>query len=311
MDFITNIIGLTSTDTTLSGLYVDDTTPGRIPLAEAFYQESTPQANLIEEAFFEALRRLRIVTEKRLTKNYSPARATIGNVSTWSSYISGLNDLKYLAIVPKLRGLTLRINEVKIHLESGVYAGQFWIYRGDTVVYTNMVDGEIEAFTDQTIDMTENIYIVYSDSARPKNFTHNTCCGKSQAYKSLVMVGAHDVASLTDMGYYPSTHTNGIEVKCYIDCDGFKFISELDFEENVFGIVFAKLVQQIARYNLGYWIMTNNKVTPYAMVKEEELTVILEYLKNDIETNLNFLPEVYDHSDCYVCSGMYKSEILI
>jgi hypothetical protein len=119
------------------------------------------------------------------------------------------------------------------------------------------------------------------------------------------------VAAVADLEFLSSNYCQGIEIKGVLDCDGFKFIDELNYQTNVFGIVYAKLVQQIARYNIGYWIMTNNKVTPYAMVKEEELTTVMEYLKQDIDTMLKFLPENYDHSDCYVCSGMYKSEILI
>lgn len=307
---ITNIIGVISTDTTISGLYVDDTSAGRIPVTEAFYQESSVQAVLVEQAFNEALRKLRVSIEKRLTRNYSPARALIGHKSDYTSYLTASN-IKFLAINSKLRGLTIMINSVKIYTESGIYAGQFSIYQDGAVVYTNLVDGSIVPFTQQTFNLDKDLFIVYDSELKPRNFKHTPCCGNPTPYKSLINVGSGSVDSISDLEYMNCVYTQGIEIEAYLDCDGFKFLDELDYEKSVFGIVFAKLVQQVARYNLGYWIITNNKVTPYSMVNAEELTVILEYLKNDIETMLNYLPENYDHSDCYVCSGMYKSEIII
>ena len=95
------------------------------------------------------------------------------------------------------------------------------------------------------------------------------------------------------------------------DCDGFQFMQNLDYTKSPFGIVFAKLVQQIARKNIGYWIMTNENISAYSNAKDEELRSILEYLSGDIQTMISYLPENYDHSDCYRCNGVYKDEILI
>lgn len=319
MDCLNNIVGITDTPnlclpiytTSVSGLYLEDTSSGRIPLSSAFYTNTQLIEKLIPDAVKEAIREVRLATEKRLLRVYNSHMTTIGYRNDYTGLMSATTGYYFIALKPKnIRGAIMKLNAITIFTQSGKHTGNIKILQGiygETVLY----DGLIGNFEPMTIDMShEDIFVCYQGAA-PRNFMHRGCCGKTPKYSGYVWVGSGTVDDLENIQYQDSEYCQGIELQVIFDCDGFQFLDKLDFQRSPFGIVFAKLVQQIARKNVGYWLLTDSNVTAYSMVKEEEIRAVLDYLVNDIREMIAYLPENYDHSDCYRCTGVFKDEILI
>lgn len=318
MDCLSNIIGIIETPTVElpnvttsdSGLWLEDTTTGRIPVEAAFYNNTDVIDNIIPEAINEAVKELRKYSEDRLLRVYSTVSSTIGFARDWSTFLAADAGYYYIWLDPKLRkGGIFTLNEINIHTENGLHTGQIEIYRGEEVIYSGLQS----AFTSMTIELTDTIFIAYQGD-RPRDFKHSACCGRARTHMNYVSVGSGTVSSLVFPGLNNlpiSDYCNGIEVKGVFDCDAFSFLCGFNYTRTSFGQVFAKLVQQIARKNIAYWLLTNNKLTAYSTCKKEEINTILEYLIDDIETMLLWLPENYDYSDCYRCNGIAKGEIII
>lgn len=318
MDCLNNIVGIIETPTVElpnittsdSGLWLEDTSAGRVPLKAAFYNDTTRIEGIIPDAVKDALKALRIESDQRLTKMYTDVHSTIGFPLDYTGFLPASGDLYYLYLNPKeIKGAVIRIKEIKIHTTEGLFTGTFNIYKDDTLIFKDIVAN----FNPITLDLDGIITISYLGNP-PKNFKHTSCCGRYPTHTGYVSVGSGTVSQMP--GDLPlrqnlpnSVYNNGIEVVCTFDCDPYSFLCDLDFERTTFGMTFAKLVQQIARKNIIYWLISNNKVTAFATCKEDQLNGILEYLIDDIETMLRFLPENYDHSDCYTCNGIYKGEI--
>jgi len=315
-----NIVGIIETPTTdlpnvttsLSGLWLEDTTAGRIPVKAAFYNDNSRIGDIIKDAVKEALGGAIKAANRRLAASYTEVHSTIGFSRDWTGYITAGQTYYYLWIDPKdVKGSIWRIKEINIYTENGLHTGQIDIYKGETVVYSGLQS----AFTEMTIDLDETIYVAYAGD-RPRDFKYGACCGRTPTHHGYVSVGSGTVAALSGLpkridDLPISDYCNGIEVRGTFDCDAFSFLCGTDFVRSEMGILFAKLVQQIARKNIGFWLLTNNKVTTYAVCKEEKINQLLEYLVNDIEEMLNYIPEIYDHSDCYICNGLHAGEIRV
>ena len=318
MEFLNDIVGITENPNlcinftkSISGLYVDDITAGRIPLTPSFYKNEGVINSIIPSAVNEAIKEVRLATERRLLRVYKNHISTIGYRNDYTGLMSATDGYYFLCMKPKnIRGAIMTINTITIFTSAGKHTGNIKILKGiygETVLY----DGLIGDFERMTIDIShEDIFVCYQGAA-PRNFMHKGCCGKTPTYNGYVWVGSGTIDDLENIQYQDSEYCQGIELQVIFDCDGFQFMEKLDYTKSPFGIVFAKLVQQIARKNIGYWIMTNENISAYSNAKDEELRSILEYLSNDIQTMINYLPENYDHSDCYRCNGVYKDEILI
>lgn len=290
-----------------SGLYIDDTSKGRIPVDQAFFSNTVLLEHLIPQAVNQAIQKIHVACERRLVRHYGVNRCTIGYKDDWTDYLPASTDYYYLCIKGKgIRGGIVQFNKIKIHTQSGLHTGNIVIYSDGAEIY----NGNLSDFTPKTISIENDIFIAYK-GARPKNFKHTGCCGKYPQYQGYVLVGSGIGATTNDFIYEDSSYSNGIELDVTFDCYPWGFLCNLDFTKSTFGVVFAKLVQQIARSNIGYWIMTDDKISPYSQVKSEELQVILEYLDQDIQSMLNYLPENLSQSDCFICNGVYKNEILI
>jgi len=196
-----------------------------------------------------------------------------------------------------VNGATMTINSVKIHTQSGLHTGD---------IYMN---GVVQTFPIH-IKLEDTIYLAY-EGAAPKDFKHSGCCGKVVGYIPYLWVGSGTAESLNDVSFLENNYSQGFEVNATFDCDPLEFLCSVDFKKHTFGIVYAKLVQQIARHNIAYWILTDDKISPYSMVKEEELNIIMQYLSNDIDIMLNYLPENLNMNDCYICNGVYTHDFLI
>ena len=319
MECLSEIIGIIKTPTTalpnvtnsLSGLWLEDTSAGRVPVKAAMYNDTELIESLIPDAITEALTQLRIYTDRNLLKMYSNVHSTIGFSKDYTNYLEQSAGHYFLYLQPRnIKGSIIRIKKIVVHTSAGKHTGDIKLHKGSKELYSGPI-GEFEA---QTLSLDDTIYISYQGD-KPLDFEHTGCCGSTPTHNGYVTVGSGVVDTITELprnNDLPiSNYCHGIEVDVTFDCDAFSFLCGTDFVRSTFGVVFAKLVQQIARKNIIYWMQTNNKVSAYATCKADVLNNIMEYLIDDIETMLNYLPENYDHSDCYNCNGIYKGEILI
>lgn len=324
MNCLTKIIGLTAVDTdclpedinneSLSGLWVDDATAGRIPLLPTFWKQTDYMYGMVDRATSEALNLLKMTLSKKLNKRYHKHQTVIGYKDDWTNYLPTSADWRYMVIKPqtKSKGLSVKIESIRIYLETKILIKNFEIIKGGQVIYSGAAN-----FAPLTLALDEPIIICYKESEKPKNFKHRGCCGKQGGYSGWVSVGSgttNDKTKLTnwsDSYFVNDEHCQGIEMGLRFDCDPLQDFCSVDFATSGFGYSFAYLVQLIARKNLAFWLMTNEHIQAYTIAKEDELKYVIDYLQSEIDITLNYLPETYDLTDCYICNGIYKGEILI
>lgn len=296
-----------------SGLYLDDTSKGRIPLNHAFWCDNEMLDRVIPEATDQAIKDLRVKIHNRLVQRYTNQKSDIGFKDDFTGGLSGAKNTRYICIMPKsITGGTITIKSIKVYTEGGmINVSNVRIYKGSELL-TGVTYPKF-------IQFNEPIYIVYQSDSLPLNFKHTGCCGKIVTYSGYAYVGSgsftagvgNDSEIIAGLKWYNNDYTQGIYTEVDFDCDPLIDLCSVDFVRSPFGIVFAKLVQQTARLNIISYMMTNDKVSAYIDAKSEDLEVITAYLNEDINTMLNYLPENYNMSDCYTCNGIYKHEILI
>lgn len=324
MECLTDIIGVTQDTTCLvgasttskSGLYIDDNSAGRIPVRQGFWDNITEVNRLVPNAVKDALNQLRMATEKRLTRARTSILSTIGFKDNFTGTLDSAGaGHRYMVLRPKgTRGGIINFNGVVVKLQSGNFAGSIKIIKNGVTIYDSADEDNDDLPKGVTFD--EPIYITYqvasdSTSNKPLNFKHTGCCGSVVTYEGYSYVGSGEVSDLGLLTWNNNDYAQGIELKVTFDCDPFIFLCNFDFDNNPFGLVFTKLVQQIARRNLLMYMLTSDNLTPYILAREEQLLLIKEYLDKDISDMLSFAPEAYDYSDCYRCDGMHRGEILI
>ena len=217
MECLKNIVGITDNPTlclpfytqSLSGLYLEDTTAGRIPLSAAFYQNQQLIEKLIPDAISEAIREVRLATEKRLLRVYNNHISNIGYRNDYTGLMSSTTGYYFMCLKPKnIRGAIMTINGINIYTGSGKYLNNVKIMQGmygETVLY----DGNVSDFTPLTIDVShDDIFIAYQSGAAPRNFMHKGCCGKVANYKGYVWVGSGTVDDLENIQYNTYTGSN-------------------------------------------------------------------------------------------------------
>lgn len=304
------------TGDSLSGLYVDDTTRGRIPVTAAFYNNETKLNQLIPDAVNESMSMIRDAIEKKLMKRYSNQYCRIGNANDINGTLTASGkDYDFLCIkANSIRGIILTINKLKIRLKNGLYSGEIVIYQNGTSIYT----GNINDFTTTTFNLHLPIFITYPTEANnePQNMKHTGCCGSQPSYFPFLKVGSGSYNSNQLPEWTNSEYCRGVEIEGFIDCDGFGFLCDgtattIDFQRSNFGRILAKMIQLTARRNIGAWILTDNNLTPYKIAQDEEIGLAIEYCNLEIQKMLNFIHQTYDFSDCYICTGIYKQSILI
>ena len=316
-----NIIGISKNPTicvpnlsvSKSGLYLDDTSKGRIPLKQAFWNDNDTINRVIPEATEQAIKDLRVKISQRLVKRFMNQNSQIGWKDDFTGPLATVGNTRFLCIMPKnVRGGIITLKSIKVFTEAGqVNVSDIRIYKDQTL----QTGVEFPLY----LQFDEPIYIVYQSTSLPLNFMHTACCGKYISYNNYAYIGSgafnatvnNNSEIQSGLKWLNNDYTHGIYVDCDFDCDALIDLCKVDFEKSPFGIVFAKLVQQTARLNIISYMLTNDKVTAYIDAKNEDLEVITEYLNKDIETMLNYLPEAYNMSDCYSCNGIYKNEILI
>lgn len=290
-----------------SGLYLDDTSKGRIPLKQAFWSDLEVLERIIPEATEQAKRDLRIALSKRLVKRVMDLKTEIGFKEDFTGGHVTPGQYKYIVLRPKFSGATLNIMNLRAYTDTGVITSGFRFFKGG-----------VELINPSVINFDESLYIMYQTTSNPLNIKHTTCCGRYANYETYAYVGSgyfNSDGTLSDiiskLQWYNDSYTQGIYLEGLFECDPLIGLCDLDFEKSIFGIVFAKLVQQIARQNIISYLMMNDSVTAYLDAKYDDLGLLSEYLNQDIETMLTYLPENYKMTDCYICNGIYKNEIII
>ena len=318
MDCQNNIIGLLKEEScclvgldyveSLSGLYLDDTTAGRIPLNVQFFENYENYNRIIPEAFGEAVNLTRARLDLNLVKKYRQNRSLIGYRDDWTNYENAYAGYYFISLKPfQINGGLIRLNAVNIYTSGGKHTGNIVVVRNGVEVY----NGLQSAFVPMNFDMTETIYIGYIGDP-PRNFKHTGCCGKIGTYRGWCEIGSGKAMTTAEFTHTCNDYSNGIELDVVFDCNAFgPIFCDIDFKNSGFGYAFASLVQNIARKNLAYYVLTNDKISSYLMTHKEELSNIINYLTSQIELTLNYLPQAYNESDCYICNGIYKGQILI
>ena len=293
-----------------SGLYLDDTTAGRIPLTEAIFDCSDPDAEdflnrIIEDASREAYRELTKVTGARLANQYISFSDNIGRKKDWTKYYNSNAGYHYMSISPKkINGAYMVINNITLHTDGADTA--FGISDENNTVIKEIADPVNYPYT---LKLDKDYFVFFQSANKPKQLKLH-CCGNNEKWQQYLKVGEGISANISDMEFSKSSNSSrGIVISANFECRGFDFLCSLDYQNSYFGIVFSKLIQQIARKNLAFWLLSTNKPTAYTILSEDELRNVAKYLIDDIQINLNFLPEIYNHSDCYKCNGMYIGEI--
>lgn len=295
----------------LSGLYLDDMSPGKLPLNPAFYSSADLAEKTLLAAAAEVETKVRIALDNRLAKIHKYTEATLGFSDTYTGFALADSNYKYLVLKPKfVKGTTITISSIAIYLQSGMFDGTIYIYQNNASVYT----GLISALPKTTLNLNKPIYIAYqAPTARPRDFLTTPCCGQYARHNKYIELSSGLASSLSELGMSLSYNniSHGIEVECAFDCDPFFNICSMDFKKNSFGIIYSKLMQQIARLSIGMKILSDDKVSAYSLVRRDEINNINEYLAGDIDTMIKAIPEYYSNSDCYTCSGMYIGDIEI
>jgi hypothetical protein len=319
MDCLNNIIGLSKdpcdcfeidATTSLSGLFLDDTTMGRLPLSAAAFDCSDPNFNAY-------LNRLRTdaVTEtidllyKEMTNQLiQKVRDTVVNLPTKQSY-SGLLPMQtyhYIRIQPKAyRGLYLHISKLAIPNHD---TSTNVIIKDDS--NTLFFDDLLSNFTPMKLLLDRNYIIMYEPLTAPKNYKMK-CCGNSYPFEQYLYISGGSTTDQNVINKFDQ-YSHNIEMTAVISCDPFRFLCDIDFENNRWGRVFATTVLLVARKNMLAWIMNSGLITNYLTTQDpEQLNGLMNYYIDEIADRLKFLPSKYDYSDCYICGGSFKRSIII
>jgi hypothetical protein len=299
----------------LSGFYLDDMDEGYIPVEKSLYQSETASdilLKLISNATSEVKRELDKKLGKYLNARFGDVTSMIGNSDIYTDIIpEAVGKSPYLAIKPKnIKGGYIRINSIKI-FTNGIFNGIVKILNENK---EELFNNTLVNFEPMYLPLNQNYYITYNPLTSPYNFTHVPCCTNLNKYSPYVEIGSGvaELNNLSQIQFVVNPFCQGIEVDANFGCSSFDSLCSIDFQKSKFGVSFAHAVKQTARKNFAYWILTSLKSTTYVKLSQEEILSLIEFLKKDIEENLNYLPFVYNISDCYVCKDLIKkAEILI
>ena len=310
MDCINDIVGVSLDQSCLpvgvnnlskSGLYLDDTSSGRLPLKQAFWGELDIINRVVPNAVSESVRQLLMSLNNRLRPTMPPhLNLNIGYKDDWSGVIESTEN-KYLSLKAKSSDAIIVFKSMpEFYSTTGKENLTPKIYKGGIDVTPTSYPFRIAA--------NEVVYVVFETTLSARNFKHVPCCSDTPPYLSFLQVAS----GLGDtLEFKRNDYSNGIFVNVGLECDGLSFLCDLDYKNSVFGVVFAKMVQQIARRNIAHYILTNDNLSPYLIANADELNLILEYLNEDITKMVNYLPENYNHTSCFVCNGLHRHDKLV
>lgn len=318
MNCIDNIIGVSrngceclevDSSTSLSGLYLDDTTEGRIPLSAAIYDCGDADTvdflnRIVVDAKNSALEKLSMSLESYFIKKFANASVSIPKKSDYSGPIAE-KDYYTFSIRPKVPNLTLYIQSFDILLMTGEFPE-------DTIIEiwqdgVKIDEGTKTQFIEKRIQIKCDTIFKWTSTA-VRDIKHR-CCGAGSQWDSLVLFGGSSEDG-EDIIYKDSQYSYGVKMKARLHCDYYAFLCDFDFTHG-WGMVLAKLVQLIARRNLATWLIDNGKVTTYTTTNEDRLYDLMTMYEKEIDLRLKFLPTEYSYSDCFCNSRHIKGSIIV
>jgi hypothetical protein len=288
-----------------SGLYLDDTGEGRIPLNPAFFGSNDESIKsfletIIADAYGEVMDMLYLQAKEAYVQNIHATQFKVPKKRDWNSRLKAGNYY-YMAIRPFIRrGAYVTIKKITIE-----DATDFMIIdsEGETVY-----SGSVANFNEYKMQMDQDYFIVYQSETRPRNYKYK-CCGNAPLYTNFFKTGGGIVESLDDLVFKESEYSHGILLECYGSCDPFHYVCNIDFANDGWGRLFARILQNVCRLNLANWIINSNVVTPYLLTNKDDILALIEYYGQQIEKRKIAIPALNHYSDCYSCSTIQKGTI--
>lgn len=321
MDCLANIIGLSVTgcdcvelnpsDESLSGLYLDDTTEGRLPLSATIFDCSDNDAvtflnRLVPDAVSELNNLLYMEFEKQLVRKYKDYNFKLPRKLSYSSQLAATSGYYFACYKPKvIRGNNMTIKTVSIKGHTGNIK---LIDEFDEILF----DDVIAAWSEITLPMDRTYFIAYQSSTRPNDIKYKCgSCSSSEQYENFMTAGGGIVDDLANLEFTTSEYSYGIQIDAHLDCDPLAPLCDLDYLTNGWGRVYAYAVLNIARKNLAAWLVSSGQITNYITTNGEELPILIELYNKNIQERIKFLPAAYNLTDCYQCGYISKGQILI
>lgn len=320
MECLNNVIGLSKTgydclnldaSESLSGLYLDDTNMGRLPLSATVFDCSDEQAidfleRLIPNAVNEMNELLYRRMESTLVANFKDYNFNLPKKPSYSNLLPATDGWYFMSIKPKVvRGTKLKIKSIAINGHTGIVK---IIDEFGTEIFSNTIANFIET----TVTLDREYYIAYQSSTRPRDINYDCNCGSGRPqWENYFYAGGGIVDDLDNLDHITSNHSYGIRITAVAQCDSLAPLCDIDFVNDGWGRVYAMAVLNIARKNLAAWILSSGQITNYVTTNGEELPSLIEFYMKEIDDRVKFLPTAYNLTDCYRCGYISKGDILI
>lgn len=319
MDCINEIVGISKNGCdcldieaadSLSGLFLDDLTEGRIPLTETFFDCSDSDitsflGRVIVDAKNETLERLSLALEEYFIKRGDDAVFDIP--AKKNNHSGALASANYYVstIRPKMPNLSIRFAALSVNLLSGSFSGNIKIIQDGNTLHDNTPANLVN----KVIPLNGDTHFVYQSVNPPANHKVR-CCSTRYRSDALFEIGGGGFDAEEDIEFKSSDYLYGIFYKGLVKCDPYSFLCDFDFTSG-WGLVFAKTVQLIARRNLCAYILDSGKVTTYTTTNQERITDLMLWLEGQINDRLKFMPTKYTYSDCYCNARHIQSQIIV
>lgn len=309
-----NIIGLTRQEDNClgieytqskSGLYLDDTTEGRLPLSPSFFLDRNDDiAAFLKQVIADSFTETKDILYQEIATNYFMEKSSnfvCPKRMNGNSRLSA-GTWYFMAIKPYYRrGGYIRIDKVVIET-----ASSFKII--DESLET-LYDGTINDFQPMTLQMDQCYFIAYQSESRPYNHKY-VCCNKQPEWLRYMKGGGGSVSDLADLEWKQSEYSHGVQIHGYGSCDPLWNLCDLDFKTDGYARVFARLLLMVTRKNLAEWMVNSDLVSPYILTNREDIQALITYYNAEIKDRREFLPTVNHNSDCYQCGASMMGSII-
>lgn len=319
MDCLNTIIGISrngydcldiDAGTSLSGLYLDDTNFGRIPLGAGVFDCSNEDFNqfvnrLIPDSVKEVNRLLYMQLERTQVPKYRDTPYKLPRKEDYSKLLPATDGYYYMCIKPRyFAGSIMRIKSLRVPNTTGTIK----ILDEYGTEYFSDVQTEFEPIY---LTLDRDYFIAYQSETRPRNIKYRCRCGSDNlSWKNYVYLGGGTADTLDDLVFREDDYSQGVIIEGIFSCDPFAPLCDLDFENNNWARVYANAVLLTAKKNLAGWLLSSGQITNYITTNGDELPELIGYFNTQLETRIKFMAEMYSLTDCYSCGSITKGSIL-
>lgn len=321
MECLNNVIGLSkngcdcvelnASEESLSGLYLDDTTEGRLPLSATIFDCSDNDTvsfleRLIPNAVNELNNLLYMEFENQLVRKYKDYNFKLPKKLSYSNQLPATTGWYFACYKPKvIRGNYMRIKSVSIK----GFTGTIKLFDEFGDVY---FEDSIGAFEEQKLLLDRTYFIAYQSTTRPNDIKYKCgSCNSSEQYENFLRAGGGIIDDLDNIDFTTSEYSYGIQIDCHLECDALAPLCDLDYTNNPWAHTYAFTVLNIARKNLAAWLVSSGQITNYITTQGEEIPALIELYNQNINERVKFLPKAYNLTDCYQCGYISKGQIRI